>query len=81
MVLHKILGRRETSKWTLLPTHRVGSSRWEPVSLEFYILSMHIDINYILMAMKRSRLLTVVVVVVGCLFLSSSMQTDTYQVG
>lgn len=45
---------------------------------------MHIDINYILMAMKRSRLLTVevvLVVVVGCLFLSSSMQTDTHQVG
>lgn len=65
----------------LQPTHRVGSSRWEPVSLElgeFYILSMHIDINYILMAMKKSRLLTVEV---GCLFLSSSMRTDTYPVG
>lgn len=39
------------------------------MSLEFHILSMHSDINYILMAMKRSRLLTVevvlVVVVVG----------------
>lgn len=38
----------------------------EPVSLEwgqFYILSMHTDINYILMAVQRSRLLTVLPVV------------------